>query len=1338
MMKRKLLIFALALSIFLISLGCAYAENETVMDDPGITPGLIVNNEGSFTDLQNEINNATDEITLNRNYTYNQDTDSDYADGVTINKTLTINGNAYTLNGNNQARILKTSGNIVLNNIKFINGYSKEGGAIYNTGTTIINNTQFTNNRAQSSGGAIFTGEHGTTNMTKCNFTNNTSINGGAISNWQGTININNTKLTNNKATYNGGAIYTGNNAITNITSTILANNNAELGGAIYSGNVGSGLDNGITNIINSIITNNNAQEGGATYTTYGAINIKNSTLKNNTAETGGAVYTGNYGTTNINSTLLANNTAEDIGGAAYTFSGATTNINNSTFTNNNAEGGGGAIYNDGYSYLKGITNINNSTFTNNNAYTGGAIRTAYGAININTTRFTNNSAQDGGAISTWYGTININNSIIANNTAQGCGGAIFNDGTININSSTLTNNRAKTGGAIYTNNENNVNVLNSKFINNTPDNINEKQKSDLNMNLSCQEIIFADDDLTVNISTKKYAMGNVTVTVDDTEYNLELTDYHAQLNLENLTSGYHKITAAYSGNDIYRNESVESEINIMANEGIYIINEDIIKLGDELIIDVYVGSTKTGSVSVTFNEKEYSLELINSHHVQITIPTVEIGEYEITASCVDCFNSTTVKIIDTFASLQEIIDNAQEGSTINLDHNYTCDNGQSITINKTITINGNGYEINGDNLATIFHITGRNIVLDNITFVNGYSTGNGGAIYVDNQATATITNTIITNNKANFGAAIYVDNQATATITNTILTNNTANRLGGAIYNYGTTTITDTIFTNNQANFGAAIRNSGSLTITDTTFTNNKAKYSGGAIYNDETATISKATFTKNTAGQTGGAIYSYKTASSLRDSTFMNNTAAESDNYTGSGSAIYCDDDTLSVINCTFDKIKKQPEIGISAENIDYGENLVITVEMPADVKYRPTVTVNGESKLVTLKNGTGSVKFSGLTVGTHTIELTYKGDTNYLKASANTTATVNKATPKIKITANAITYGEDLVVTVQLPSDVKYRPTVTINGESKAVTMKNGTGTVKFSGLTVGTHTIEVTYKGDTSYLKTSVEKTVKVTKGTPEIKITGSNSNDEVTIEIQMPSDISRRITVTFNGESKTVSLKDGKVSVKFTGVSPGTYTAEVTYTGDGNYLKTSANKTVKVSRYSPEIKVTAKSVSYGNDLTVEVQMPADVSRRVTLTIGNQTKTVSLKDGKATVKFSGLTVGTYNLEVSYAGDSNYLKASVNKTVKISKGTPDIEITAGDINVGQTLNVGVKLPADVTRRATISVGDQTKTISLKNGEANVKFTGLSTGTHEVTVNYAGDANYKASQNSTTINVK
>jgi len=115
---------------------------------------------------------------------------------------------------------------------------------------------------------------------------------------------------------------------------------------------------------------------------------------------------------------------------------------------------------------------------------------------------------------------------------------------------------------------------------------------------------------------------------------------------------------------------------------------------------------------------------------------------------------------------------------------------------NMTLTIDGCGQTIDG-NQQQVFNITDEaSLVLKNIT---------------------------ITNAKSDTGGAIY--NEGTLNITHCTLTNNTATKYGGAIRNgQHTLTITDSTIKNNHAKRGAAIFTSGHTNLTHNTFTNNTA----------------------------------------------------------------------------------------------------------------------------------------------------------------------------------------------------------------------------------------------------------------------------------------------------------------------------------------------------------------------------------------------------------------------------------------------------------------------------------------------------------------------------------
>ena len=331
--------------------------------------------------------------------------------------------------------------------------------------------------------------------------------------------------------------------------------------------------------------------------------------------------------------------------------------------------------------------------------------------------------------------------------------------------------------------------------------------------------------------------------------------------------------------------------------------------------------------------------------------------------------NESPIKNNDsgTFTALQKIINDATSGSTINLDKDYTYDDGFStrgIEIDKDLTINGNGHTIDALSKSRIilvkFKLINNNkVTLNNIKFKNGYTNLYGGAIF--NYANLTVTNCDFINNYAkNCGGA--VNSVGYLNCVNSKFNNNSANGDGGAVFtlsfkgskeafyeyyknntvdgsmdfilgllnatiSYGKDSVNNCVFTNNVAKGrgGGAIYALASIDIKSSTFTSNKAGEHGGAVFGSKNLYITGSAFTNNQVPQYGGAVYFkchdqsgyYKNnkwvseiiyyESLIQTSTFTKNTAKK-------GGAIYgfktssSDKHEFKVVKSTFSDNKAQ----------------------------------------------------------------------------------------------------------------------------------------------------------------------------------------------------------------------------------------------------------------------------------------------------------------------------------------------------------------------------------------------------------------------------------------------
>lgn len=271
----------------------------------------------------------------------------------------------------------------------------------------------------------------------------------------------------------------------------------------------------------------------------------------------------------------------------------------------------------------------------------------------------------------------------------------------------------------------------------------------------------------------------------------------------------------------------------------------------------------------------------------------------------------------------------------------FNCGGSATITLTseKTIsvdtTLDGGGQiTLSGGGSTRLFNLqNGAALTLQNITLQNGFSSGNGGAIYVERLSTLNLSNSAIQNSIAANGGAIALngwgssDAGGTLIVTDSGFSGNISTAAaipgggngGGALYITGgsTATVGGSTFSNNQSVNGGGIHILGAnLTVLDTVFNGNVADNSaggggGGAIYVDGTKDfsgtidIANSSFTGNHSNQLGGAIFSFPEGSGstlIDQSLFDGNYALGS----GQGGAIYHQSATssgaLSISNSTF----------------------------------------------------------------------------------------------------------------------------------------------------------------------------------------------------------------------------------------------------------------------------------------------------------------------------------------------------------------------------------------------------------------------------------------------------
>ena len=133
------------------------------------------------------------------------------------------------------------------------------------------------------------------------------------------------------------------------------------------------------------------------------------------------------------------------------------------------------------------------------------------------------------------------------------------------------------------------------------------------------------------------------------------------------------------------------------------------------------------------------------------------------------------------------------------------------ISITDSLTITGPGaanLTVSGNDASRIFHATGAaDVSVSSLTLSHGSTTGNGGAILFDYNASAELTDVIVSNSHGVSGGGVAGCTDGDITITDSQFVDNLATNFGGGLnlycYRGGTTTISGSSVSGNQAGDG-------------------------------------------------------------------------------------------------------------------------------------------------------------------------------------------------------------------------------------------------------------------------------------------------------------------------------------------------------------------------------------------------------------------------------------------------------------------------------------------------------------------------------------------------------
>ena len=870
-----------------------------------------------------------------------------------------------------------------------------------------------------------------------------------------------------------------------------------------------------------------------------------------------------------------------------YIYSGSSVILKNITIKNaENNNGYGGAIDNGG-----NLTIIN-STLKNNTANYGGAINNNNGNITIIDSNITKNTATGeygrGGAIyNNEGGTLTITQSNLNNNTAtgqqDGYGGAIYNNGALTITESNLNNNTAVgqgeygygLGGAIYNNGALNITQSN----------------------------------LTHNTATGQYGNGYGGAIYND-RGTFNITDSNlTQNNATGQDFGY--------GGAIYNNG---------------------------------------GNLNITQS---------NLTHNTAT------GQYGRGGAI---YNTGTLNITQS---------------------NLTQNNATGQSAGGGAIYNDRG----------TLNITQSNLAQNNAT---GQTEAYGGAINNAN-GDLSINNSILEYNNATNGGSIS-NNAGTAVIESNYFIANTAQMTGNAIINDGTATIEDnegdtttpyhgTIYTNSTKTviikhnkFYDKINTNITISINNTKpVVNDKINIrfilndQYGLRVSNQQLNITIDDIKQNRMTNEDGE---------LNIEYILNHVGTHTVTVSYDGNELYNNCSTSTDINVEYITTK----INLTVTNTTALNNtmILITIQLTDDNDNKLnnqniTININGILENLRTDNEGRIIKdYTPRWTGTHTITATYDGNSQYNQSTNSTTINVKTLNTKLDITLNDTTPKINTPITINTvltdenENKLSNRDvTVNINGKTETLrTDNNGLITTEYTPNRMGTHTITVTYEGNSQYNQSTNSTTIVISKQDTTITIKNTPNaivNKTVTIYGQLLDKTGKllanqEVIIDMGEESITTTTDEyGNYQVNITPKNNNTIQVTATYNDNENYTGNTASKSITVNK--KDTKITYNII---NNTQTNTQINITVTNTIDNTpitdaniiiTGDITKTTT----SGIITETTLTPGDYIIQVEFAETNEYKSSTtiINFKVEIDKDAKIRELEENITQLNNTVN-------------------------------------------------------------------
>jgi Bacterial Ig-like domain (group 3)/Abnormal spindle-like microcephaly-assoc'd, ASPM-SPD-2-Hydin len=364
------------------------------------------------------------------------------------------------------------------------------------------------------------------------------------------------------------------------------------------------------------------------------------------------------------------------------------------------------------------------------------------------------------------------------------------------------------------------------------------------------------------------------------------------------------------------------------------------------------------------------------------------------------------------------------------------------------------------------------------------------------------------------------------------------------------------------------------------------------------------------------------------------------------------------------------------------------------------------------------------------------------------------------------NPSTVGQSVTFTATITSTTPGTPTGTVtfldNGNALGAPVALSAGKAMFTttSLAQGNHSIFCMYSGDATFApatSSGIGQMVEATSSTAVVSSVNPSSVGQTvvftaTVSSTAPGTITGNI-VFFDGASQIsnpVSISGGSASLSISSLTQGAHSITAQYSGNPSYAVSTSPAITQTVNAATTAATSTTVVSSLNPATVG-QSVMFTATSTSATAGTLTGTITFFDGatqigapvtissgSASVSTTTLTQAAHSITAKYSGDAKFSASTsptLTETVNVGTKAATSSVVTSSLNPSTT---GASVPFTATV-SSATAGTITGTVTFLDGatslgmstvgaggKATLMTSALAQGSHSITAQYGGDANF------------